>query len=144
MKKLLLLSLIIIGCQNTTQSNLPNPSDYSIFESPTEEDFERWGSELDTLWSNADFMNLPKLFSEGFSEFKDEEVKMLTIKYQDITYQYIYDFQKAIIDSTYYTFENLNKYETVDDYIETEFYRVIELSDDVDGLTKNRSLDEPY
>ena len=135
MKKLLLLSLLIIGCNNANQTGLPNPSDYAIWETPLDEDVERWATEIDTLWNSSMlvfFIENSKMDIED--EEEDEEYDVLKIKYQDITYQMMYDFIKAMLDSTYYTFENLNKYDTQEDFLLAKFPRLKEFSDDIEEI----------
>ena len=96
-----------------------------------DEDVERWATEIDTLWNSS----LLFFFLEDTKlDIEDKKYDVVKIKYQDITYQMMYDLIKTMIDSTYYTFENLNKYDTHDDFIEGEFPRLKEFSDELDKI----------
>lgn len=136
MKKLLLLSFLFIGCQNIQKPTLPMPSDFSIWETPSDEDYERWVNEIDTIWKKE------YLGQSFFAQFIQEEMDgldedtqfKLKIKYSDITWQLIYDlYQDFAVDSTYYTFENLNKYDSEEDYLRVAFPRLSEFFEEIDS-----------
>ena len=136
MKKLLLLSFLFIGCNNTQNNSLPMPSDIAIWETPSDETFERWEKEIDTIWKKE------YLGQSFFAQFLQEEMNdldedtryRLKIKYEDIKWQIVYDmYRDLVIDSSYYTYENLNKYETLEDYMKATFPRFAEFGDEIDA-----------
>tara|TARA_B100000035_G_C20963774_1_gene537768 strand:+ start:210 stop:1154 length:945 start_codon:yes stop_codon:yes gene_type:complete len=143
MKKLILVSLIIIGCQN----NLPNPSDISMFELPSNEVLERWAEKIDTIWrydnlssfSFKDYVFNDEISAEEFGyglpfpeKYIDEEkVKMLSTKWFDISWQDFYLAYTSLRDSAYYTPENLKLHQDISAYFILEFNDIYNILVDI-------------
>ena len=129
MKKLLLLSLLLIGCGPSG----PMPSDISIFETPSDEILERWANEIDTIWKDVPDNEFAFFIVDEMDLLPYEsDQERLKIKYSDITWQLAYDMMKAVyVDSTYFSFENLNKYDNEAEYIDETFPRFAEYRDEI-------------
>ena len=130
MKRLLLLSLLFIGCGPSG----PMPSDISIWETPSDETIERWANEIDTIWRDVQDNSFAFFMVDEMDQLSEGLQERLKLKYSDITWQLPYDMMKAIfIDDAYNTFENLNKYDSEDEYIDATFPRFAEFRDEIDS-----------
>ena len=125
MKKLLLLSLLFIGCNNAQNSSVPMPNEIPLLEIPSDNILQSWANKIDTIWTPENFKEY-NLILELRKNLSSEDYNMLMTKYKDLTWQSYYDYYIAIRDSAYYTFENLNKYESVNDYMMVTFPRLLE------------------
>ena len=127
MKKLLLLSFLFIGCQSG-----PMPGDVKLLDVPTDEMLENWANEIDTIFAPENFKyfnDIIELKESVSSDFYDA----LKIKYQDLTWQSFYDFYVDVfVDSTYFNFENLNKYDNIGEYLEATHSRLSEFIQEVE------------
>ena len=127
MKKLLLLSLLFIGCGPSG----PMPSDIPLLELPTDEMLENWANKIDSVFAPEnfkEFSSVGQLKERVSSDFYDA----LKIKYQDLTWQSFYDlYVDVYVDSTYFNSENLNKYDNIQDYLKATHSRLSEFVQEV-------------
>ena len=129
MKRLLLLSLLFIGCGPSG----PMPSDISIFEIPSDETLDRWANKIDTIWKDVRDNEFAGFIIDEWELLPNEsDRERFKIKYSDITWQLAYDMMKAVyVDSTYFNFENLNKYDSEEEYIDATFPRFAEYRNEI-------------
>tara|TARA_B100000282_G_C31637403_1_gene446808 strand:+ start:168 stop:506 length:339 start_codon:yes stop_codon:yes gene_type:complete len=109
------------------------PSDVPLLELPTDEMLENWANKIDSVFLPENFKDFNSIgqLKEAVSFEKYEAMK---IKYQDLTWQSFYDFYVDVfVDSTYFNFENLNKYDNIQDYLKathSRLYKFIEEAED--------------
>ena len=87
MKRLLIISLLIIGCQNDDHGNL------SIFEDPTPEQFAKW-VEVDSTYYIAVLPMVDLYKREGESNIRGNgwENSRFQLEYSELTWRGLYDY----------------------------------------------------
>ena len=87
MKRLLLLSLLFISCQNNDHGNL------LIFEDPSPDQFAKWVI-IDSVYKTTikDMVNVYKRSSDLNFNGKPWENKEFQNKYSDLTWRGLYDY----------------------------------------------------
>ena len=87
MKRLLIISLLIIGCQNDDHGNL------SIFEDPSPEQFAEW-VEVDSTYYIAVLPMVDLYKREGESNIRGNgwENSRFQLEYSELTWRGLYDY----------------------------------------------------
>tara|TARA_Y100000996_G_C22055098_1_gene450785 strand:+ start:141 stop:494 length:354 start_codon:yes stop_codon:yes gene_type:complete len=114
MKKLLLLSLLIIGC-----SSQPLPKDIHVLDEVSNETLNKWAVEIDTLF------DISKGYLQGFSEFRgyvdENNLDSYKENFPTITWERAYQYSKALlIDKKPYE-EVAKEFELLEQFINRMF-----------------------
>lgn len=98
MKKLLLLSLLFIGCQNTTNDKLL-PEDVHILDLVPASTIDSWAIEIDSLFdvSKGYFSYFSDFAAEAYEFAEVGEIEKYKQQFPNVTWQRLLDYTHALI-----------------------------------------------